>query len=74
MIGIKFTDGRTYITHTGDDVDGEFSREYRTDREGNGLWLWRQQGAEWKQIIGSGQITLRGAKSTIRNRFERAIA
>jgi len=66
MIKISTNDGRTNIEHA--DADG-ITHEYRTDRSGNGLWRWSAIGAEWKQIIGSGQITLRGARSTIRSRF-----
>ena len=71
MTKITRTDGRTCIAHT--DADG-ITQEYRTDRTGNGLWVWRQGAAEWKQIIGSGQITLSGTRSTIRSRFIRAMA
>lgn len=73
MITIRTEAGRTYITHTGEDFDGAFNREYRTDSEGNGLWIWKQAATEWKQLIGAAQINLRGDRSTIRRRFERAV-
>lgn len=73
-ITTTFHDGRTCILHTGTDQDGTtFARQYRTDRTGCGLWVWKQAAAEWKQIIGSGQVSLRGARSTIRRRFKAAV-
>lgn len=57
-------DGRIYATVTSPTIsyDGATvvtTSEYRTNRAGEGLWVWHKNAVEWKQIEGTGQFSAR---------------
>jgi len=56
----KGSDGRLYAKVIGiADYGFRMSAEYRTDRDGWGLWEWDPKRVDWKQIIGTGQYRAR---------------
>lgn len=57
--------------------DDGLMHEYRTNREGDGLWEYRCGIGEWKQVLGTMSFSLssnrRSAAASIRNRVRRNV-
>jgi hypothetical protein len=53
---ITVEDGRVYWM-TESEYDGEL-KEYRTNREGEGIWIWSARWNNWAQIAGTCQFSL----------------
>ena len=46
-------------------------RDYRTNRDGEGLWVLQENGWEWKQVSGTSQYRLPSSEEEARAQIER---